>query len=313
MMESPRSTLRGWLPWVALVAVWFLWGSTYLAIRVAVGSIPPYLMAGVRYIIAGAILSAALLLWKRDLLGRLSPSAWRSIAITGFLLLVVGNGTLVFVEMRMPSGIAAIIVATVPIWMVVADALFARKAISRGSWIGLALGTFGVAALGGAVSIGLTLLLMAGAASWALGSVYAGKHHGDRNNPIVPALEMLVGGSMMVIVGALTGEFAQLHLDAITPQAIAGFWWLVGPGAIVGYSAYGYAVRNLPTNVTATYAYVNPIVAVVLGAWLLHEPITLNVIVSGAAIVFAVVTILKPPPQPTPREVEMLACGKEIA
>jgi drug/metabolite transporter (DMT)-like permease len=299
-MESSRAGVSRWMPWVALISVWFLWGSTYIGIRVAVGTIPPFLMAGTRYMIAGAVLSLALLAWKRDLLGRVTPSAWRAIAIMGFLMLVLGNGMLCFVETTMPSGIAAIIVATVPIWMVVIDAIVSRTAISVGSWIGLALGTLGVVALaglhGGAVSIGAALLLMFGAASWAAGSVYARKHGGDRSNPIVPALEMVVGGVMMVLVGAMTGEFAQLRLDAITSQSMAGFWWLVGPGAIVGYSAYGYAVRRLPTTVTATYAYINPIVAVALGAWLLHEPITLNVIVGGALVVLAVVAILKPAP-----------------
>jgi len=294
-----RSSVSVWLPWASLVTVWFLWGSTYLAIRVAVGSIPPYLMAGTRYMIAGAILSAALLLWKRDLLRGLSAATWRSIAIMGFLLLVLGNGIVCFVEMKMPSGIAAIIVATVPIWMVVIDAIASRTRITAASWVGLALGTLGVAALaglhGGAVEIGPALLLMFGAASWAAGSVYARSHHDVLTSPLVPALEMFVGGAMMVAVGALTGEFAQLRLDAITPQSIAGFWWLVGPGAIVGYSAYGYAVRKLPTKVTATYAYVNPIVAVALGAWLLHEPVTLNVIVGGALVILAVVAILMKP------------------
>jgi drug/metabolite transporter (DMT)-like permease len=298
-MESLRGVGR-WLPWVALVSVWLLWGSTYLAIRVAVGSIPPYLMAGTRYMIAGAILTAILLAFKRDALRGLNAAAWRSIVIVGFLLLVLGNGIVCVVEMHMPSGIAAIIVATVPIWMVVIDAVRLRAPISRGSWVGLGLGTFGVAALaglhGGAVAIGPALLLMFGAAAWAAGSVYARSHHEDLGSPIVPALEMVVGGTMMVLFGAATGEFAQLRWDAITTQSVAGFWWLVGPGAILGYSAYGYAVRRLPTNVTATYAYVNPIVAVALGAWLLHEPVTPNVIVGGAAVVLAVVAILKPSP-----------------
>lgn len=298
-MKSSRGMDR-WLPWVALVAVWILWGSTYLAIRVAVGTIPPFLMAGTRYMLAGAILTVALLLWKRDLLRGVSAAAWRSIAIMGLMLLVLGNGIVCYVETSMPSGITALIVATVPIWMVVIDAIRLRSPISPASWVGLGLGTIGVAALaglhGGAVSIGPALLLMFAAASWAAGSVYARSHHDQLSNPIVPALEMLVGGTMMVLVGALTGEFAQLRWDAITPQSIAGFWWLVGPGAIVGYSAYGYAVRRLPTNVTATYAYVNPIVAVALGAWLLREPITPNVIVGGAAVVLAVVAILKPAP-----------------
>jgi drug/metabolite transporter (DMT)-like permease len=300
-MESTfRSSVGRWLPWVALVTVWFLWGSTYLAIRVAVGTIPPLLMAGTRYVIAGAVLSAVLLVWKRDLLSRLTASSWRSIEIMGFSLLVLGNGMLCYVETVMPSGIAAIIVATVPIWMVVIDAVVSRTAVRAGNWIGLGLGTAGIATLAGfghgAVPLVPALMLLLGAFSWAAGSVYARRNGADRSNPIVPALEMFVGGIMLVISGALTGEFARLNLSAITPQSIAGFWWLVTGGAIVGYSAYGYAVRRLPTNVTATYGYVNPIVAVILGAWFLQEPVTWNELLGGGAVVLAVVAILKPAP-----------------
>ena len=287
-----------WLPWAALVIVWFLWGSTYLAIRVAVSTIPPLLMAGTRYVIAGAILSLGLLIWKRDLLARLTPASWKAIAIMGFSLLVVGNGMLCYIETAMPSGIASIVVATVPIWMLVIDAVLSRSAIRPINWAGLILGTLGVAALAGLgngrAQLLPTLLLIVGAASWAAGSVYARRHGADRSNPIVPALEMFVGGWMLLVAGAIAGEFAHVNLAAIAPQSVAGFWWLVTGGAIIGYTAYGYAVRRLPTSVTATYAYVNPIVAVALGAWLLHEPLTLNELVGGAAVVLAVVAILQP-------------------
>jgi drug/metabolite transporter (DMT)-like permease len=306
METSSRSSVGRWLPWVALVAVWFLWGSTYLAIRVAVGSIPPFIMAGTRYVIAGAILTAFVALWKRDSLKQLDAAAWRAIAVMGFSLLLLGNGLLCYVETTMPSGISSIIIATVPIWMLVIDALFTRKAIGTASWIGLGLGTFGIIALAGAgrgaVPLGSALLLSFSAFSWAAGSVYARKH-AHLDNPIVPALEMFVGGWMLLAAGAITGEFAHFHAANITPQSVAGFAWLVTAGAIVGYSAYGYAVRHLPTQVTATYAYVNPIVAVALGTLVLREPLTLNELIGGAAVVLAVIAILKP----APRKVEPLA------
>jgi drug/metabolite transporter (DMT)-like permease len=213
---------------------------------------------------------------------------------------MLGNGLLCLVETSMPSGIASIIVATVPIWMLLVDAMFSRKAIGVSSWVGLALGTFGVVALAGighvSFSIGSAALLIVGAISWAGGSVYARKH-ADHDNPLVPALEMFVGGWMLLGAGALSGEFSQFHAATISAASIAGFVWLVTAGALVGYSAYGYAVRHLPTKVTATYAYVNPVVAVALGAIVLHEPVTLNVLIGGAAVVLAVVAILKPAPE----------------
>jgi drug/metabolite transporter (DMT)-like permease len=195
------------------------------------------------------------------------------------------------------------VVATVPIWMVVIAAVLSRTNITLASGIGLALGTIGIAALagvpGGGVPFVPTLLVLIGSFSWALGSVYARRHADLRTNPIIPALEMLVGGVILVIIGLVSGEASHFDRHAITPASIEGFWWLVGPGAIVGYTAYNYAVRKLPTHIVATYAYVNPIVAVALGAWLLREPITLNVILGGAAIVLAVVAILKSPTKTT--------------
>lgn len=287
------------LPWVALITVWILWGSTYLGIRVAVETIPPFLMAGVRYIIAGSILTGGMLLWKRDLLAQLRAPQWRSLTMTAFLLLGIGNGFLCYAEMTVQSGVAAIVVATVPIWMVVIAAVVSRSGITLGSGIGLALGTIGIAALagvpGGAVPLIPTIMMLVGSFSWALGSVYARRHADLRTNPIIPALEMFTGGIILTIMGALTGEFAHLNIHAITGASIGGFLWLIGPGALVGYTAYNYAVRKLPTHIVATYGYVNPIVAVALGAWLLREPITLNVILGGASIVLAVVAILKSP------------------
>ncbi len=294
-----RLSVSNALPWVALITVWILWGSTYLGIRVAVETIPPFLMAGIRYIIAGSILTGGMLLWKRDLLSQLRAPQWRSLAMTAFLLLGIGNGFLCYAEMTVQSGVAAIVVATVPIWMVIIAAVVSRTGITLGSGIGLGLGTLGIAALagvpGGSVPLVPTLMMLVGSFSWALGSVYARRHAALRTNPLIPALEMFTGGIILTIMGLLTGELSRLHVHTITGASIGGFLWLIGPGALVGYTAYNYAVRKLPTHIVATYGYVNPIVAVALGAWLLREPITLNVILGGAAIVLAVVAILKSP------------------
>ncbi len=292
---SPRFRTRA-LPWVALVTVWILWGSTYIGIRVAVETIPPFLMAGIRYIIAGLLLSGALIVWKRSLLTQITASQWKSLAIMGFLLLVCGNGALCFAEQRLASGVAALIVATVPIWMLAIDAVLERRMPAPLASAGLILGTLGIALLVGlhsaSIPLAPTLIVLAGSFAWAAGSVYARRDTSGHGNPLFPALEMLLGGIMLTIAGLATGEGAHFHFNAISHASILGWLWLVGPGAIVGYTAYGYVVRTLPTHVTATYAYVNPVVAVLLGTLILSEPITANILAGGGAVILSVVAIL---------------------
>ena len=294
--NSTGAALARAMPWIALVTVWILWGSTYLGIRVAVSTIPPFLMAGVRYMIAGLILAGAILLWKRSLLSQVTAKQWKALAITAFLLLVCGNGLLCFAETRLESGVAALIAATVPIWMLVIDSALDRKPLKWLAVLGLVLGTGGIFALVGlhfgSIPVGPSLLVLLGALAWATGSVYARREEDNHGNPLLPALEMFLGGVMLTIVAIVSGEASHVSLGAISKQSIFGFLWLVGPGAIVGYSAYGYAVRTLPTQVTATYAYVNPVVAVMLGALLVGEQITANVIVGGTAVVLSVIAIL---------------------
>jgi drug/metabolite transporter (DMT)-like permease len=285
------------ISWIALVGVWFLWGSTYIGIRAAVATIPPFLMAGVRYVIAGAILAAAIGVWNRSAWSELRAPQWRSLLVTAASLIVVGNGLLCYAETRVPAGVAALVVATVPVWMVVVNAIATRTRVAVAAWVGLALGMTGIVLLvglpGGHIPVAQTLLIVVGACSWAIGSVYGRLNASIRKNPLIPALEMLSAGVMLCMVAGATGEFAQVNLHAISASSQLGFWWLVGPGAIVGYTAYGYAVRTLPTHIVATYAYVNPIVAVALGALLLNEPLTPGVLGGGAVIVLAVVAILR--------------------
>ncbi|MGC1380796.1 MAG: EamA family transporter [Candidatus Baltobacteraceae bacterium] len=281
------------LPWIALVAVYLLWGSTYLGIRVAVETIPPYLMAGSRYLIAGLLMLGLRLLIARERPALPSRSELVRIAVTAVLLLVAGNGLLCLAETRIESGTAALLVASTPIWMLLFDALVARKMPSGAAIAGIALGSAGIAILVGKGPAQTELLFVAlaliGSVSWALGSVYA---RGNSHAPLVVPLEMAVGGFLSIIVGLIAGEGSQLNVHAISAASLWGMLWLITGGAMAGYTAYAYVVRTLPTATVATYAYVNPVVAVLLGALVLREPITWNVFAGGAAVVASVVLIL---------------------
>lgn len=281
--------------WIALVTVWIVWGSTYLGIRVAVQTIPPLLMCGVRFLLAGCVLALVVWVTQRNRLQPLRPADLKAIVVTGILLLVVGTGTLSWAEVRMPSGIAALIVAAVPIWMLLIDALFARR-LRPLALAGIAVGTIGMIMLvgmpSGHVPLLTALTLVGSSVSWAFGSVLARRHHARHTHPFFSALEMVAAGIVLCVLAALTGELRGFQLASVSAASAAGFFWLVVMGSMVAYTAYGYAVRTMPTNVVSTYAYVNPIVAVVLGAAILHEAITLNVLLGGATIVTAVVIIL---------------------
>ncbi len=281
------------LPWIALVAVYFLWGSTYLGIRVAVLTIPPYLMTGARYIVAGLALLGLRLLLAKERPAMPSRAALGRIAVTAVLLIVIGNGLLCLAETHVESATAALLVTTTPIWMLVFGALSARKMPGWMAVSGIVLGSAGMVVLVGKgvprADALLASLILVGSASWALGSIYA---RDKEHHPLTAPLEMLVGGIGSLLIGLAIGEGRQLHPAAIAPESWWGMLWLITGGAMAGYSAYAYVLRKLPTATVATYAYVNPIVAVALGALVLHEPVTWNVFAGGAAIVVSVVLIL---------------------
>ncbi|MFN2528169.1 MAG: EamA family transporter [Candidatus Baltobacteraceae bacterium] len=284
------------MPWIALLTVWIVWGSTYLGIRVAVQTIPPFLMAGTRYLVAGALLYAILFATNRTKHGWPTREAWKSLIIRGFALLVVGNGFVSFAEQQLASSVAALLVATVPMFMIVIEAISAKKKIAGWSIAGLAAGTLGIVMLvglpGGALPIVPSLLIIVAALSWAAGSVYA-RHHADGEmSPFQPALEMLIGGAGLLVVGLAAGELRRFSFGNVSHLSLLGMAWLIGPGAMLGYSAYAYAVRTLPTGIVSTYAYINPVVAVILGAWLASEGLTRNVLIGGLAIILSVVAII---------------------
>lgn len=284
--------------WIALLAVYVVWGSTYLAIRFAVESIPPFLMVATRFLVAGTILYA----WRR-LRGDPAPTRrqWLAAAIVGLLLLVGGNGSVVWAEQWVPSGITALIVGTAPLFMVLIDAL--RPGGSLPDWrtgAGVLLGFAGIAILIDPASLsgfpdrsyltGLAVLFLA-TFLWALGSLYSRKAHLPASPLLGTGMEMLVGGVALLGIGTFSGEWSQLELAAITMRSWLGLVYLIIFGALIGFVAYTWLLRSAPTPLVSTYAYVNPLIAIFLGAWLGQESLTPRILLAALVIVSAVIII----------------------
>jgi drug/metabolite transporter (DMT)-like permease len=281
------------LPWIALIVVYVVWGSTYLGIRVAVSTIPPYLMTGFRYSIAGLLLFAWQWFTAKEKPALPTREELLRIAIVAVLLLVIGNGLLCLAETRVESGTSALLLASTPIWMLLFDALRARKAPRGAAIAGVVLGSVGIATLvgkgAGHADLLFASIILIASVSWAFGSIVA---RGNALRPITASLEMTAGGVLCLIVGLLAGEAPHFKISAISAASLWGMVWLITGGAMLGYSAYAYAVRTLPTATVATYGYVNPVVAVILGTLILREPVTWNILAGGAAVITSVVLIL---------------------
>jgi drug/metabolite transporter (DMT)-like permease len=289
---SPASSLA---MWSALSTVYLIWGSTYLAIRFTVETVPPFLSAAARFVTSGVFLY----LWRRWA-GDPTPDGaeWRSAAIIGTLLLVGGNGGVVWAAQFIPSSLAALLVATVPLWMVVIDALR-----PGGGWphrtaiLGIALGFCGATLLIGwnthapdpAYFHG-TLAVVVASFLWALGSIYAKTARLPRSPLMVTGMEMLVGGTAQIIPAWATGEFAALTIDSISLRSALSWIYLtvVGP---IAFGAYAWLLRNAPIPLVATYSYVNPLVAIWLGYFIGRETITLRIL-SGAALIIGSVALV---------------------
>jgi drug/metabolite transporter (DMT)-like permease len=288
---------QGLLPWLALFTTWIVWGSTYLAIRKAVDTIPPLTMAGIRFVVAGAVMYA--IVGPRHARGAHRPTLiqLRSAVVVGALLLLGGNGLLSVGEQHLASGLSALLVATVPIWMVVINAALTRTRITRAMLLGVALGTAGVAVLigwrgGAAINLGSAGIVLFASVSWAFGSVYARRVPLPRHPLVVTSLEMIGGGLVMLVVAGLTGEFGRFDAGAISGASLLGWLWLIVPGSMLGFTAYVYANSTLPNDVVATYAYVNPVIAVLLGVLIGQESFSANLVAGGAIIVSSVAIIV---------------------
>jgi drug/metabolite transporter (DMT)-like permease len=286
-----------WQVWTALAIVYVVWGSTYLAIRVLVKTMPPLLSGGARFMLAGAILYLVLLVRGGRESVRFTRAQALSCLIVGSLLVTGGNGLVMVGEVDVPSGIAALIIASVPLWVVIYRRV-AGERIAVGTLAGVAMGFVGLALLllpsGGNSEVtswvGLLLLFLA-APCWALGSFLSKRRELPAHPFLSTALQMFLGGITSVIGGVIHGEPNDVHFGAFSSDSLLAFAYLVVVGSLVAFSAYVWLLQHAPISKVATYAYVNPVIAIFLGWAILSEQITAS-IVAGAAIVVASVAAI---------------------
>ncbi|MFP4623381.1 MAG: drug/metabolite exporter YedA [Gemmatimonadota bacterium] len=278
---------------LALGAVYVIWGSTYLAIRFAVETLPPFLMAGTRFVVAGALLYA----WRRAV-GFPRPTArqWRAAAVVGALMLLGGNGGVVWAEQWLESGTAALIVATVPFWMVLLDWLRPGGSAPRASvWMGLLVGFAGVAILLGEPRLGprevtAGLVILMSTVAWAVGSLYS--RTAALPAPLLAtAMQMLAGGAFLLLAGLLAGEPGTMDPATFSSRSVLALLYLIVFGSLISYSAYVWLLRVTAPALASTYAYVNPVVAVILGWLLAGERMSPRIVLACLIIVGSVALI----------------------
>ena len=282
--------------WTALLIVYVVWGSTYLAIRIAIETLPPFLMAGVRFLVAGGLLYAWAVRRGDQANDRPGWDEWRSAAIIGAGLFLGGNGGVVFAESRIPSGVTALLVCTLSLWMALLAWIVYGERPSRRAMIGLPLGFGGTALLIGPVEtsgidpVGAGACLLA-SLCWTVASLYSRHAKLPARTTVSTGMQMLTGGGWMVLAGLATGELGRVQPSTFSTASLAGLVYLIVFGSLAAFTAYAWLLRAAPMSLVATYAYVNPVVAVGLGWAIAGEPITPRMLVAGAIIVVAVVLI----------------------
>lgn len=296
MMPSPRQA-SPLAVWSALGSVYLVWGSTYLAIAIVVQTLPPLLSAGLRFCVAGAILLAAVALRRGPRGLRAGARETRGAATVGLLLLVGGNGLVVLAERTVPSGLTALIVASTPLWIVLYRRI-AGERIARSTALGVAAGLVGVAVLvvprgasGDLDPVGVVLLLGA-TLSWALGTFLSPRLGLPRDSLLSTGLQQSSGGVVLLILGTLAGEAARIDPSTFSSRSVVALAYLVVFGSLVAFTAFGWVLQHASVSLVSTYAYVNPVVAVVLGALILAEPIVPSEVAGAAIIVGAVAFIV---------------------
>jgi drug/metabolite transporter (DMT)-like permease len=284
--------------WAALLVVWFVWGSTFVAIRVGVESIPPLAMAAVRYLVAGALLlPVARMTGARALRASDRPGIrqWLGMAVVGTMLLAFGNGAACYAEQTLPAGFTALLIATVPFWMVLADRVINRRAVGWLGWLALVVGASGVAVLARPHGSGAalpTLVVLGGSLSWGTGSVLAGRLPAPARPLLGSSMEMLSGGAVLAGLAAATGELRRFDPAQVSGRSWLALAYLIVPGSLLAMTCYVIALRRLPTAAVSTYAYVNPVVAVGLGALLLGEHFTPVTLTGGGVVLVSVALLL---------------------
>jgi drug/metabolite transporter (DMT)-like permease len=278
---------------VALGGLYFIWGSTFVAVMIGIRSVPPLALTSFRYGLAGGLV----LLWARRREGplRVTMRQLMDAAIVGFGLLVVGTGTIAWSEQRIPSGLAALLVATVPLWTVVLERVVHGVRVGLVTTLGLVAGLIGVALLlqgGGSVDVVAATAVVVSSLGWAGASLYARRTTLEARPLASAGLQMVAAAGLLAVASATSGELGRVHPERITAASGGAFAYLVVVGSIVGYLAYSWLNRNAPAPLVSTYAYVNPAVAVLLGWLLLGEAIGVRTVLSGAAILTSVVLIV---------------------
>jgi drug/metabolite transporter (DMT)-like permease len=292
-VSAPRARI-----WVALALVYVVWGSTYLGIDLAVRTIPPFPMAAARFLVAGALLYV----WatrRGDRGDRPTARHWLSAFLIAVPMLAIGNAAVGWAEQTIDTGTASLIIASVPLWMALLDRVFYARRLARTILLGLAVGFGGVALLvapgGSGGAGGRAIVLVFSSLAWAVGSLYS-RHAPLPRRPLVgAAMQMLAGGMTLTVVAAVSGELGDVHPASISLESWLGLAYLVGAGSLLGFTAYMWLLRAAPTSLVGTYAYVNPVVAVLLGTVVLGEPLTWRTLAGGAIIVASVALIVRAP------------------
>ncbi|MHB1338348.1 MAG: EamA family transporter [Bellilinea sp.] len=319
MQASTRTSKIPLSVWAGMISIYIVWGSTYLAIRFAVDTIPPFLMAGIRNLTAGVILYTFMRLKGTPAPTRLN---WRSAAIIGLLLLTGGNGLVSWAEKTVPSAITALLVGAVPLWMILIDWVSGRyrDPEKRPNWlafVGVFTGFAGIALLVGPDEIGNTQVdligagaLLLGALLWAGGSLYSREAVLPKSPLLGTGMEMITGGLGLFVVSLLAGEWGQFDLAAVSAKSLYGMLYLILFGSLVGFASYTWLLRAAPTTLVSTYAYVNPVVAIFLGVLFAGEVISGRMLLA-AVIILASVALITFTRQPARKPVEQLGSASD--
>jgi drug/metabolite transporter (DMT)-like permease len=283
--------------WLALGTVYLLWGSTYLGIKYSIETIPPFLMGSLRFLVAGGVLYLLAIRTGDRRADRVGSRQWTAALLIGGTMLLGGNGGVILAEQYAPTGVVALLVATAPLWMAIIDRVVFGRRLPALAIVGLVIGFGGVAFLIGSPGAGRINLLGAALAlaaplCWATGSVFT-RHVKLPTRPLVAsAMEMLWAGVLFGILSLATGELGRVHVHAISTTSILALLYLIVFGSLVGFSAYVWLLRAAPLSLVSTYAYVNPVVAVILGAVFIGEGISPRLVIAGGIIITAVALIV---------------------
>ena len=294
-----RSTASPIAIWAGILTLWVVWGTTYLGIRLAVDTIPPFIMVAVRFGTAGLLLVAFVALRERGALRPPTRVELRDSLILGALLVAIGNGLVGFGEQTIATGVAALFIALMPAWAAALARIIFGERLPTLAIFGIVIGIVGIAILSWPVEgqialdpVGLVALLLA-PIGWALGSLYSQKRAVLPRQPLLATGYQMIGGALVgLVIAALSGELATFQPAAVTDRSILAIVYLTVVGSLIGYTTYGWLLRFAPISRVTTYAYVNPIVAVVLGAIILNEPISPRTVVASIVIIVAVALIV---------------------